>query len=226
MKRFRAPISKKSANVFWFNGAIFALSLVLLWFQNAPPALKALSITGEIGLITQAVLFVLSSLIGMVLTSVERLHEGFELAIEDLKEDQSRFRQELARGIVEYQGQSYRSLRFLPDTGAVYYGLVSESNRNVLFNNETFKKMLQAAQIATCGDDPVMVNQRTLLYALGYAASSRFALHFQQHIEAKGLSFDLTTWLHEWTVYDSDAGFGRMEASALEGDESQVVIKN
>ena len=226
MNRFRPPISRKGANVFWLNGAMFVLSLVVVWFQNAPPALKAFSITGDIGPLIQAALFVFSSLIGMVLTSVERVHEGFELAVEGLKKDTSRFRQELARGIVEYQGQSYRSLRFIPGTGSVYYGSVTDSNRNILFNNETFKKVLQAAQNAKCGDDAVMVKQRPLLYALGFAASSRFALHFQQHIEAKGLSFDLATWLHEWTVYDSDAGFGRMEATALEGDEAKVVIKN
>ena len=80
MKHFRGPISKKSANVFWFNGAIFVLSLFALWFQNAPPALKALSVTQEIGLITQAALFVLSSLIGMVLTAVERAQEALHLA--------------------------------------------------------------------------------------------------------------------------------------------------
>ena len=53
--------------------------------------------------------------------------------------------------------------------------------------------------------------EETLLYAIGYAASRGFAPHFQSVVEEMALPFDLAAWLHEWTEYDSDAGFGHMD---------------
>ena len=100
------------------------------------------------------------------------------------------------------------------------------AHRNILFNTATFKRILPTAQQMDSSGEAGESRGNELLYQLGYAASSRFAQHFQQHMEAKDFTFDLTNWLKEWTKYDSNAGFGHMEVRELAKDhhEAQVVI--
>jgi predicted hydrocarbon binding protein len=233
-------MSKRSSRVFWLNGIILVLSILFIWLEHISPIFKMLSVKSNISIMAQIALFTLSIFSGMVLTGLEsqeansdKLKKAILTAIldgvDDLKADSDKFRKELARGIVEYQGQSYRSLRYKPDTGAIYYGEVAENNRNILFNNETIKKIFQVVKDVKVGGEPVMYNSKPLLYALGYAASSRFAQHFQAYVQEKKANFELATWLREWTVYDSDAGFGNMEVIAQDsssGDSiATVVIK-
>jgi hypothetical protein len=219
-------ISRRNARVFWLNLVLLIVSVAMIWFEGAPEVVKTVRITSPFSVLTQIGLFAVSYVTAIILTAIDTIKADLVGAIDAVKADSDIFRQELSKGIVEYQGQSYRSLKYVPMTGAIYYGDVAENNRNILFNNETVKKMLETVESARCGDGPVTMDGKSLLYALGYSASKRFARHFQEHVERKNIHFELASWLHEWTVYDSDAGFGQMEAVSIDETHVRVVIKN
>jgi predicted hydrocarbon binding protein len=229
------PISRKNARVFWVNVALGTISLIAYLALTSETDKKAIL---GVGLWAQIGLLILSTLLGMLLTAIDdlkdassqqldRLQQKTLSAIHDIEAESQRFREDLSKGIVEYQGMSYRSLRYEKNRGAIYYGAAVSENRNILFNNETLKTMFQVIKAARCGSDAVLYDGRPLLYAIGYAASQRFALHFQQYVEQKGgRSFELEPWLNYWTEYDSDAGFGNLEARRVSEGEADIIIKN
>lgn len=151
--------------------------------------------------------------------------------IKAIAEESAAFREQLADGIINYHGRSYRSLRYEPEKGAIYYGEdIDPSRRNVLFNNETIKVLLATVGKPDKGmlENPSKVGQ-SMLYKLGFAASSRFAEHFRQdRIAQRNIDFNLKDWLEEWVQYDSNAGFGNMVVHELATDrhEAHVVIRN
>lgn len=229
------PFSSSARKIFWFNGGLLALSLVADGLKETFPQMEQFGFTSTF--LPQFALFMFTVFIATILDAIHSSNssiigetkitrQSLRADIEEIEARSEKFRKDLAKGIVEYGGVAYRSLRYDPTQGCIYYGEADTDNRNILFNNETFKKILQTAQ-SEYQEHIQSDNVRdTLLYKLGYSASSRFAKHFQKHLETQHIAFALTSWLKAWTSYDSDAGFGKMEVRPIsaEHETAQVVI--
>ncbi len=164
---------------------------------------------------------------------VPQIERTGEQIIDQIKTFESRheeIRENLAKGIVETRDGIYRALKYDQKKGMVYYGNIVEADRrNILLNNETIKVMLASVKdLAACED----LAKNQILYGVGFAASSRFAKHFEDYMQSEAHGeFDLTNWLGQWTEYDSNAGFGHMEVmprSRVSGEPevTDIVIQN
>lgn len=219
--------------VFWINGIFFVISLIAELLKEQFAAVAVFGIQNSVG--AQLILFFLSSAVAVILAQVRRVQISLEgglssmtdallQKINGIDDRQRQVRDELARGIIQHEGKSYRSLRYDLENGTIYYGEVNPGNRNVLFNNETIKRILQKVQHYSKELGRENSSAEGLLYQLGYAASSGFAEHFQYHCNAKGIEYSLEAWLKEWTHYDSDAGFGHMEVLKMSSDAETATV--
>ena len=180
-------ISKGMRWILLFNAAFFLLSiaaeLIVSTSRQTIPLLDAATISSTI--LVQLAVFAVTILVAFILTAIFDSRDTLVEHVDTVVDETNEFRENFAQGIVQFEGQAYRSLRHIPSKGSIYYGEVAPDNRNILFNNETLKCILQTIQAARCGAEPVIFNGRPLLYAIGYAASERFAVHFQQHVELR-----------------------------------------
>ncbi len=143
--------------------------------------------------------------------------------IDRLKDDNEKFRKQLAKGVVEHNQHYYRTLTYKNEEGSLFngFGDAKDITRNVLFSNQTINLIFRKMR------DTDLSNQN-LLHDIGKSASERFAAEMVRDIQKQYSSknIELTDWLLQWIEFDSDAGFGKFE---LEGDlnnwkEKKVIL--
>lgn len=157
-----------------------------------------------------------------MLTQVDE-HIGEQ--IQSFRKEHNQFREELSAGIVKFEGKSYRSLRYDPNKGSMFYEGDKEGNRNILINNQTLSNMLRSLVEATPRKD--RNTPRSLLYRMGCAASASFASVFVEECEDESRLGDaLEDWLRTWIKYDRLAGFGLMDldTGSFESDRIYRVL--
>jgi len=239
------PISGDSTKVFWINAIIFVVWCAAEGLVRTDAGSENTTLFTVSSIIFQLLLMGASFLAAFlwselsetrktisneIVNSRKRISQTLSDTSEEVLAEVSKamregeeIRDELSRGLFNFEGRRYRTLTYSPETGAVYYGRDEESNRNILFNNLTLKKILSEVQRADSKS-----NGMPLLRWLGSVAGTQFALRLEQILEQKGTDFDLEVWLREWAKYDSQAGFGCMSLESFAKDpcEARISLRN
>lgn len=130
--------------------------------------------------------------------------------VSEIKDENERFRNQLAIGVIEHDKHHYRALTYKKEFGALYngYGDEKDNARNVLFSNKTINLIFREVR-------DIEPNNQDLLHNIGKRASERFADEMVSEINQK-MSQDMSKneliyWINEWIKFDSDAGFGKFD---------------